>query len=330
MFQRHNVRFALAFVLMLSVISCSGSKEIRKAKEFLDAGMFDQAIILLKQEVQSDPKNAEAHMLLGTAYLGQGMTSLAEQELNTAIVLDDSLKQEASKRCYDVAKHLVKTDNSKANAALMKAKEYDPSLEKDEQFFFLANIDTEGSSAARMEAAKRYLTLFPSGANTAQATYELAEGLMSSGDRDQAKVYFKQLVTQFSATEWGRKASDRLANWIEMKEVSVPAEVFWFDTGITLAKGARLTIDASGQWSNVGSNFVTPDGTGGTYPGTALSSANLASLIGKIGDVKFAVGSHYSGSSPASGKLFLTMNDVPGTYTDNSGALDVRITYGSH
>src|SRR5207248_2819196 len=139
-----------------------------------------------------------------------------------------------------------------------KAKEYDPSLEKDEQFFFLAHIDTEDSDIDRIEAAKKYITSFPSGANTPQATYALADSLFISGDKNQAKVYFNQLVSQFPSTEWGKKASDRLAQWMEIKELSVPAEVYWVDTGITLNKGARLIIDASGQWSNIGNNFVGP------------------------------------------------------------------------
>lgn len=329
--QRYSVVLWIILLAILLMSSCSGSKEVRKAKEFLDAGMFDQAIILLKQEVQTDPKNAEAHMLLGIAYLGKGMNALAEQELNTATVLDNSLTQEAGKRCYDVAKYLVKTDRSKAHTALIKARDYDLSLEKEEQFFFLTYIDTEPNEEARMEAAKKYLTLFPSGANTAQATYELAEGLMSSGDRDQAKIYFNQVASQFPATEWGKKASDRLANWTETKEVSVPAQEFWVDTGITVTKGARLTIDASGQWSNGGADPLTgPNGLNRIHPGTVVASANLAELVGKVGDVKFTVGDRYSGNSPASGRLFLTINDVPGAYADNSGALSVEISYGSH
>jgi tetratricopeptide (TPR) repeat protein len=327
--QRHGVTLSIILVAVLLMCSCSGSKEIRKAKEFLDAGMFDQATILLKQEIQTDPKNAEAHMLLGIAYLGQGMNALAEQELNTAIVLDSGLNKEASKRCYEVAKHLVKTNKSKAHAALMKAKEYDPTLEKDEQFIFLAYIHTEENSMARMEGAKKYLTLFPSGANTAQATYELAEGLFSSGDKDQAKVYYNQLVSQFAATEWAKKAGDRLARWIDTKVLSVPAEESSFDTGITLTRGARLTIEASGQWSNNGSDLFSPNGASGPYPGTVIASANIASLIGKIGEEKFVVGERYSGTSPASGQLILMMNDIPGQYTDNSGALSVQVSYSS-
>src|SRR5256885_7201937 len=102
--QRNSVVLAILFIAVQLMLGCSGSKEVSKAKEFLSAGMFDQAIILLKQEIQTNPKNAEAHMLLGSAYLGNGMTALAEQELNTATVLDAGIKQEASKRCYEVAK----------------------------------------------------------------------------------------------------------------------------------------------------------------------------------------------------------------------------------
>jgi tetratricopeptide (TPR) repeat protein len=332
MLQRYAVKSSVAFLAILLVSACSGSKEIRKAKEFLDAGMFDQATILLKQEVQSDPKNAEAHMLLGVAYLGQGMNALAEQELNTATVLDNSLNREAAKRCYDIAKYLVKANKSKAQTALMKAKELDPSLEKDEQFFFLAYLDTEDNEMARMEAAKKYLTLFPSGANTAQASYQLAEGLVSSGDRDQAKVYFSQVASQFPATEWGKKASDRLAAWTETKRVSVPADAMWFDTGITLAKGAKLDIRASGQWSDGGLplHYWGANGTGNPWPGTLVASANLDALVGKIGNVTFLAGESYSGNSPASGKLYLSMNDIPNSFPGNLGAMDVEISYSQH
>src|SRR5437763_1847558 len=126
-----RIRFSLGFATagLLLVVACGASKEITKAKEFIDAGMFDQAIILLKQEVQTNPKSAEAHMLLGVSYLGSGATTLAEQELNTATILDDSIKRDTSKRCYEVAKYVVKTNKADAHAALVKAKECDPNRE---------------------------------------------------------------------------------------------------------------------------------------------------------------------------------------------------------
>jgi tetratricopeptide (TPR) repeat protein len=330
--QRYGAVLAAILLAVLLISSCSESKEMKRAKEFLDAGMFDQAIILLKQEAQTDPKNGEAHMLLGIAYLGNGMNALAEQELNTATVLDNNLTKEAAKRCYDIAKYLVKTDGAKAHAALIKARSHDPALEKDEQFFFLTYIDTEPNEAARMEAAKKYLTLFPSGAYTDKATYELAEGLLSSGDKTQAKLYFSQVASQFPATEWGAKASDRLAHWTETKAVSVPSQVMWFDTGITLAQGAKLDIRASGQWSDGGQpiRYWGPNGTGSPWAGTIVPSANLDALVGKIGDVTFVVGESFSDNSPASGKLYLSINDIPNSFTNNQGAMNVEVSYSQH
>ncbi len=112
------------FPIILSMIffifvSCTTSKEVTRAKEFLDAGMFDNAILVLNQEIQSNPKNAEAHMLLGVAQLGTGMSN--SPELNTAMALDSSLKNEASKRCYRVGQLLAKNDKSKANVAFSES-----------------------------------------------------------------------------------------------------------------------------------------------------------------------------------------------------------------
>jgi tetratricopeptide (TPR) repeat protein len=327
--QRYSVVLSMIFLACLLMSSCSNSKEVKKAKEFLDAGMFDQAIILLKQEIQTDPKNAEVHLLLGSAYLGKGINPLAEQELNTATVLDNSLTREAGKRCFDAAKYLVKTDKPKAHTALVKAKDYDSSLERDEQYFFLTYVDTEPDAEAKTEGAKKYLTLFPSGANIAQATYELAQGLLSAGDREQAKAYFSEVSSRFPASEWGKRAGDRLANWTEIKEVSVPAQVMWFDTGIVLDKGAKIYIHASGQWSDGGqpTRYWGANGTGDPWTGTIVPDANLDALVGKVGDVTFTVGESYSGSSPSSGRLYLSINDVPNSFSTNTGAMSVEISY---
>lgn len=116
---------------------------------------------------------------------------------------------------------------------------------------------------------------------------------------------------------------------VETKELVVPAREMWVDTGIVLTKGAKLSIHASGQWSD-GSRpvrFWGPNGTGNPWPGTLSDSANVDALIGKVGDATFLVGESYSGSCPQSGKLFLSMNDFPGYFSNNSGAMKVEISY---
>lgn len=324
------VGLSIIIILISFDLACSGSKEVAKAKEYIDAGMYDQASILLKHEIQTSPKSAEAHMLLGIAYFGQGSNAQAEQELNTAIVLDSGIKQRASKYLHNAGIMMSKTDKSRANAALGKAKELDPSLEKDESFYFLANVDTTLDGASRAESAKKYLVLFPEGKNKAQAMYEIAENLMTS-DRPQAKIYFAQIVSQFPGTEWEKKATKQIAEWKENKVISVPADVLWVDTGINLRKGDKFTIDASGQWSDGGEpiRYWGPNGVGESIPGTVVPSANLDALVGKVGDVMFQVGETYSSVSPSSGTLYLSFNDLPHSYPGNLGTVTVDVSYSS-
>jgi len=107
---------------------------------------------------------------------------------------------------------------------------------------------------------------------------------------------------------------------------NVPANVLWVDTGLTLQQGQQFRIEASGQWSNTGPPSLGPDGFKGyLFPGTVLPSASLASLIGKVGDVVFALGGSFEGPSPSSGRLFLSINDTPDTFSDNQGSLSVAI-----
>jgi hypothetical protein len=102
----------------------------------------------------------------------------------------------------------------------------------------------------------------------------------------------------------------------------------WVDTGITLASGDGLVMRASGQWANTSPHVpYDANGLSNTWPGTVLESANIGSLIGRVGGVTFPVGAYYSNSSPASGRLYLSMNDVPGTYADNWGRVSVTISY---
>lgn len=109
-------------------------------------------------------------------------------------------------------------------------------------------------------------------------------------------------------------------------EVAIPANVLWVDTGVTLQQGQPFRVEASGTWSNAGPPSVGPDGFGSyTYPGTVLPTAGLGSLIGKVADSIFPVGANFSGVSPKAGRLYLSINDTPDTFTDNQGQLTVKI-----
>jgi hypothetical protein len=109
------------------------------------------------------------------------------------------------------------------------------------------------------------------------------------------------------------------------RTLDVPANVLWVDTGVDLKEGQGLVIQASGQWSNSGPPSKGPEGFAGYhYPGT-VADADLAALIARIGERVFQVGAGYRGKAPASGRLYLSINDTPDTFGDNEGTLSVTI-----
>ena len=105
---------------------------------------------------------------------------------------------------------------------------------------------------------------------------------------------------------------------------TVNAQQAWVDTGMDLNAGDTLTISANGAWSNAaGGTAAGPDGFPIPASDGPLSTANLAALIGKVGNAIFSVGSAYNKTSPGTGRLYLQMND--GNLSDNSGTLSVSV-----
>jgi hypothetical protein len=122
------------------------------------------------------------------------------------------------------------------------------------------------------------------------------------------------------------------------------------DTGIDLTAGSTLTITAvgvaafgTGSPQNCSTTQVTvPDGQRMTTDGTlcppkmdtsaVLPSAPVGELIGSIAQpgtsptVWFAIGSSYSATISATGRLFLLYNDGSGKYGNNNGSYQVLVT----
>jgi hypothetical protein len=121
-------------------------------------------------------------------------------------------------------------------------------------------------------------------------------------------------------------------------KVSVVSTQPWNDTGLTVTAGETLTVASSGS-INVGlcgstsaTCLTTPNGTAWavcahdlpppfTAPGLACWS-----LIGKVGTngTPFQLGTSLTFTAPASGELFVGIND--NYYPDNIGSWDVTVT----
>lgn len=114
--------------------------------------------------------------------------------------------------------------------------------------------------------------------------------------------------------------------------VIVPAWVTWKDAGIDFNQGDEVTIMAAGFWwgdpEGVFNEWHGPEGIpvcGG--PDAPCPDCAAYSLIGKIGGEIFWIGARRTLQMPASGRLYLEVNDsyIP----DNHGGFVVVIWPGT-
>jgi len=124
--------------------------------------------------------------------------------------------------------------------------------------------------------------------------------------------------------------------------VGVPADQYWYDTGITVERGDWLQLRAKGKWWN-GISRTGPKGDGGIIgigrppcDECPVVDGNLGELVGKVDDeFPFRIGSSIIEVATKDGNLFLAMNDSTGScdgggagscYNDNKGFLQVTVT----
>lgn len=112
----------------------------------------------------------------------------------------------------------------------------------------------------------------------------------------------------------------------KVQTVSVPANVEWFSSGILVNAGQLFSIIASGSWTGNKNDYkrevVNGNANGVTNlpldSSVMMPNAPIHSLIGKIGNgTPFLIGSRFFGTAYATGVLYLSINDTPGSFGDN-------------
>jgi tetratricopeptide (TPR) repeat protein len=107
------------------------NQDVREAKDFMEIGMYSQAIELLSKRINKNPSDAEAHLLLGECYLSQGDYLKAKGQFGNALQLNSNLSNRIGllyKKSGDKA-----NDTSQIEAALnlyQEAISYHPNLKE--------------------------------------------------------------------------------------------------------------------------------------------------------------------------------------------------------
>ena len=110
--------------------------------------------------------------------------------------------------------------------------------------------------------------------------------------------------------------------------IRVRAAAGWVDTGLVVREGQLVGFATTGtvQLSTDPADTASSPGRDRTAAGAPMPTLRAGALIGRIGPngEPFGIGNQSSVPMPATGQLFLAVNDD--VLTDNSGAFDVVIT----
>lgn len=133
--KKNYIRIFFFYVILLIMFSGSYcavlNQDVRKAKDFMEVGMYSQAIELLNKRINENPSDAEAHLLLGECYLNQGDYLKAKGQFDNALQLNSNLSNRIGllyKKSGDKA-----NDTSQMEAALnlyQEAISYHPNLKE--------------------------------------------------------------------------------------------------------------------------------------------------------------------------------------------------------
>ena len=167
-----------------------------KGNELINNKDFAGAIEIYSQIMAEDPTNAMASLRLGMAYGATGNTEAAE----AAYLVAAENGQE--KNAYKQLSNLL----VKQAAAVLKTKKYAEAIElavKSNEYLENATAmkvaGTAASALQKNEEAiqdlEKYLELSPNAKDAAQMKYTIAATAQVMGDKEKAKTYYQQILT---------------------------------------------------------------------------------------------------------------------------------------
>jgi len=84
--------FHVIILIMFGSSNCTVmNPDVKKAKDFMEVGMYANAEELLIKKIIEDPSDANAHLLLGECYLSQGDHGKAKNQFDNALELNSAL-----------------------------------------------------------------------------------------------------------------------------------------------------------------------------------------------------------------------------------------------
>lgn len=174
----------------------TGQVLMAKANSLLKAKDYVGAIDIYNQVLAADPTNGNAALYLGQAYMATGDNDKAEEFLLTA----------AANGKEKAAKKQLSNVYVKRAAAALKAKDMQGAFDfavKSNEYLENANATkiagqtaaALGKSDVALPYLEKYVELAPNAKDANQMRYNIAAMAQKAGDKEKAKIYYQQVLT---------------------------------------------------------------------------------------------------------------------------------------
>jgi tetratricopeptide (TPR) repeat protein len=143
------VLLALLAVLLSAKHLLAEQVQLEQAKKLLSQGSFKEAVVLLRESIAADPRNADARMLLGTALALEGVRGESIEQLTEAVRLRPN-SAAAHNRLGSVLSRFVETQAAR--------REFEKALELDPKFAEAhVNLSLVLAQATELDSASEHL-----------------------------------------------------------------------------------------------------------------------------------------------------------------------------
>lgn len=172
--------FVVALVLSVAVNAFSWN-EVKKAREFMQAGMYPQAIELLGKRINDKPSDGDAHFQLGVCFIHTKNYRGADERFSSAVRLKSDFGYKIGGQYQKAGTE--KLNNGQTQSAINlfnKAVKYQPSLKKQ----IATQCKTKGLTYLEKNKAKEAIMLLTeAAAHQPQLKEEIAKILFDKGSK---------------------------------------------------------------------------------------------------------------------------------------------------
>lgn len=184
-----------------------GQTLMAKGNDMINSKNFAGAIEVYSQIMAADPTNAMAALRLGMAYGATGKTE--EAEAAYLVAAQNGQEKNAYKQLSNLfvkkAAAALKTDKAAALELALKSNGY---LENATAMKVAGTAASAlGKNAEAVQYLEKYLELSPNAKDAAQMKYTIAATAQIMGDKEKAKVYYQQILTD---PKFGPTAQEQL------------------------------------------------------------------------------------------------------------------------